>query len=130
MRISDWSSDVCSSDLRLRSAAMSTTYTIDTSTSRATPVSAPMKRMTVHAIRKRKGTDQPLVMLTAYTAPMAHLFDPHCDMLLVGDSLGQVIYGLPSTVPVTLEMMAAHGSAVARVSYPGLIIIDLPFGSN
>src|SRR3546814_10099147 len=74
MRISDWSSDVCSSDLtsieRLRSAAMSTTYTIDTSTSRATPVSAPMKRMMVPAIRKRKGTDQPLVMLTAYTAPI------------------------------------------------------------
>src|SRR3546814_3921382 len=68
-------------------------------------------------------------MLTAYTAPMAHLFDPHCDMLLVGDSLGQVIYGLPSTVPVTLEMMAAHGSAVVRGSYHGLIIIDLPFGS-
>src|SRR3546814_20081213 len=87
MRISDWSSDVCSSDLRLRSAAMSTTYTIDTSTSRATPVSAPMKRMTVHAIRKRKGTDQPLVMLTAYTAPMAHLFDPHCDMLLSSEEL-------------------------------------------
>ncbi len=108
---------------------MSTTYTIDTSTSRATPVSAPMKRMTVPAIRKRKGADQPLVMLTAYTAPMAHLFDPHCDMLLVGDSLGQVIYGLPSTVPVTLEMMAAHGSAVVRGSYHSLIIIDLPFGS-
>src|SRR3546814_18132901 len=73
---------------------MSTTYTIDTSTSRATPVSAPMKRMTVPAIRKRKGTDQPLVMLTAYTAPIANLFDPHCDLLLVGARLGQVIYGL------------------------------------
>src|SRR3546814_17959936 len=109
---------------------MSTTYTIDTSTSRATPVSAPMKRMTVPAIRKRKGTDQPLVMLTAYTAPMAHLFDPHCDMLLVGDSLGQVLYGLPPTVPVTPEMMAAHGSAVVRGRYHGLPILHLPFASH
>ncbi|MCM8730794.1 3-methyl-2-oxobutanoate hydroxymethyltransferase [Hephaestia sp. GCM10023244] len=108
---------------------MSTTYTIDTSTSRATPVSAPMKRMTVPAIRKRKAAGAPLVMLTAYTAPMAQLLDPHCDMLLVGDSLGQVIYGLPSTVPVTLEMMAAHGSAVVRGSYHSLIVVDMPFGS-
>ena len=59
-------------------------------------------------------TEQPVVMLTAYTARMAQLLDPHCDMLLVGDSLGQVIYGLPSTVPVTLDMMVAHGAAVVR----------------
>ncbi|MBR0552179.1 3-methyl-2-oxobutanoate hydroxymethyltransferase [Stakelama marina] len=109
---------------------MSTTYTIDSSTSRATPVSAPMKRLTVPAIRKRKGADnEPLVMLTAYTVRMAQLLDPHCDMLLVGDSLGQVIYGLPSTVPVTLEMMAAHGAAVVRGSYHALVVIDMPFGS-
>jgi 3-methyl-2-oxobutanoate hydroxymethyltransferase len=107
---------------------MSTTYTIDSSTSRATPVSAPMKRLTVPAIRKRKG-GEPLVMLTAYTVRMAQLMDPHCDMLLVGDSLGQVIYGLPSTIPVTLEMMAAHGAAVVRGSYHALVIIDMPFGS-
>ncbi len=55
-------------------------------------------------------------MLTAYTMRMAQLLDPHCEMLLVGDSLGQVIYGLPSTVPVTLEMMCAHGAAVVRGS--------------
>ncbi|MGN6376102.1 MAG: 3-methyl-2-oxobutanoate hydroxymethyltransferase, partial [Sphingomonas sp.] len=112
---------------------MSTTYTIDGSTSRATPVSAPMKRLTVPAIRKRKaaiaGGAEPLVMLTAYTVRMAQLLDPHCDMLLVGDSLGQVIYGLPSTIPVTLEMMAAHGAAVVRGSYHSLVIIDMPFGS-
>ena len=95
---------------------MSTTFTIDSSTSRATPVSAPMKRVTVPAVRQRKGTE-PLVMLTAYTVRTAQLLDSHCDMLLVGDSLGQVIYGLPSTVPVTLEMMAAHGAAVVRGSY-------------
>ncbi|MBW4331413.1 3-methyl-2-oxobutanoate hydroxymethyltransferase [Stakelama sp. CBK3Z-3] len=107
---------------------MSTTYTIDTATSRANPTPAPMKRMTVPAIRRRKGGD-PLVMLTAYTVRMAQLLDPHCDMLLVGDSLGQVIYGLPSTVPVTLEMMVAHGAAVVRGSYHAMVVIDMPFGS-
>jgi 3-methyl-2-oxobutanoate hydroxymethyltransferase len=112
---------------------MSTTYTIDSSTSRATPVSAPMKRLTVPAIRRRKAEiasgAAPLVMLTAYTVRTAQLLDPHCDMLLVGDSLGQVIYGLPSTLPVTLEMMAAHGAAVVRGSYHALVIVDMPFGS-
>lgn len=104
------------------------TFTIDTSTSRATPVSAPMKRLTIPAIRRQKG-GTPLVMLTAYTVRTAQLLDPHCDILLVGDSLGQVIYGLPSTVPVTLEMMAAHGAAVVRGSHHALVIIDMPFGS-
>ncbi|MBA4040248.1 MAG: 3-methyl-2-oxobutanoate hydroxymethyltransferase, partial [Sphingobium sp.] len=107
---------------------MSTTYTLDTATSRATPTPAPMKRLTVPAIRARKGGD-PLVMLTAYTVRMAQLLDPHCDLLLVGDSLGQVIYGLPSTIPVTLEMMAAHGAAVVRGSYHAVVVIDMPFGS-
>jgi 3-methyl-2-oxobutanoate hydroxymethyltransferase len=113
---------------------MSTTFTIDTSTSRATPVAAPMKRLTIPAVRRRKaeiarGQGTPLVMLTAYTVRTAQLLDPHCDLLLVGDSLGQVIYGLPSTVPVTLEMMAAHGAAVVRGSYHAAVIIDMPFGS-
>jgi len=57
------------------------------------------------------------------------LLDPHCEMLLVGDSLGQVIYGLPSTVPVTLEMMCAHGAAVVRGSWHALVGVDMPFGS-
>uniref|UniRef100_UPI001576C967 3-methyl-2-oxobutanoate hydroxymethyltransferase n=1 Tax=Sphingomonas bacterium TaxID=1895847 RepID=UPI001576C967 len=113
---------------------MSTTYTIEAATSRATPVSAPMKRLTVPAIRARKagiaaGTAAPLVMLTAYTVRTAQLLDPHCDLLLVGDSLGQVVYGLPSTVPVTLEMMAAHGAAVVRGSHRAVVVIDMPFGS-
>ncbi|HWK36494.1 3-methyl-2-oxobutanoate hydroxymethyltransferase [Sphingomonas sp.] len=107
---------------------MSTTFTIDTSTSRANPTPAPMKRLTIPAIQARKGGD-PLVMLTAYTVRMAQLLDPHCDMLLVGDSLGQVIYGLPSTLPVTLDMMCAHGAAVVRGSYHALVVIDMPFGS-
>jgi 3-methyl-2-oxobutanoate hydroxymethyltransferase len=109
------------------------TYTIDTSTSRANPTPAPMRRLTVPKIQERKGpdgkTDQPIVMLTAYTARMAQLLDPHCDMLLVGDSLGQVIYGLPSTIPVTLEMMCAHGAAVVRGSWHAVVAIDMPFGS-
>lgn len=107
---------------------MSTTFTVDAATSRATPVSAPMKRLTIPAIRRGKGRT-PLVMLTAYTVRTAQLLDPHCDLLLVGDSLGQVIYGLPSTVPVTLEMMAAHGAAVVRGSHHAVVIIDMPFGS-
>ncbi len=107
---------------------MSTTYTIDTSTSRANPTPAPMKRLTVPAILARKGKE-PLVMLTAYTVRMAQLLDPHCDLLLVGDSLGQVIYGLPSTLAVTLDMMCAHGAAVVRGSYHSVVVIDMPFGS-
>jgi len=112
------------------------TFTIDTSTSRATPSPVPGKRMTVPSIRGRKApdadgfkTEQPVVMLTAYTMRMAQLLDPHCDMLLVGDSLGQVIYGLPSTIPVTMEMMCAHGAAVVRGSWHALVAVDMPFGS-
>jgi 3-methyl-2-oxobutanoate hydroxymethyltransferase len=104
------------------------TYTLDTATSRANPTPAPMKRLTVPTIRNRKGKE-PIVMLTAYTTRMAQLLDPHCDVLLVGDSLGQVIYGLPSTLPVTLEMMIAHGAAVVRGSYHSVVIVDMPFGS-
>src|SRR5215218_1006398 len=108
------------------------TFTLDTATSRATPSPVPGKRMTVPAIRGRKKdgvTEQPLVMLTAYTMRMAQLLDPHCEMLLIGDSLGQVIYGLPSTVPVTMEMMCGHGAAVVRGSWHALVAVDMPFGS-
>jgi 3-methyl-2-oxobutanoate hydroxymethyltransferase len=107
---------------------MSTTYTLDTATSRAHPLPEPVRRLTVPAIQKRKG-GEPVVMLTAYTARMAQLLDRHCDLLLVGDSLGQVIYGLDTTVKVTLEMMIAHGAAVVRGSYRSVVVIDLPFGS-
>jgi 3-methyl-2-oxobutanoate hydroxymethyltransferase len=108
------------------------TFTIDSSTSRATPSPVPGKRMTAPALRARKvngRTDQPIVALTAYTMRMAQLLDGHCDMLLVGDSLGQVIYGLPSTVPVTLDMLCAHGAAVVRGSWHALVAVDMPFGS-
>jgi len=108
------------------------TFTIDTSTSRATPSPVPGKRMTAPSIRARKAdgkTAEPIVMLTAYTMRMAQLLDPHCEMLLVGDSLGQVIYGLPSTIPVTMDMMCAHGAAVVRGSWHALVAVDMPFGS-
>lgn len=111
---------------------MSTTFQLDTATSRANPTPAPMKRLTVPVIRQRKldgVTAEPVVMLTAYTARQAQLLDEHCDLLLVGDSLGQVIYGLPSSVPVTLDMMAAHGAAVVRGSYHAVVVVDLPFGT-
>lgn len=111
---------------------MSTTFQLDTATSRANPTPAPMKRLTIPAIRKRKvdgKTAEPIVMLTAYTARQAQLLDAHCDLLLVGDSLGQVIYGLPSSVPVTLDMMAAHGAAVVRGSYHAAVLVDMPFGT-
>ena len=111
---------------------MSTTFQLDTATSRANPTPTPMKRLTIPAIRKRKVdgvTAEPVVMLTAYTARQAQLLDAHCDLLLVGDSLGQVIYGLPSSVPVTLDMMAAHGAAVVRGSWHAAVVVDMPFGS-
>lgn len=111
---------------------MSTTFQLDTATSRANPTPAPVKRLTIPAVRRRKKdgvTAEPVVMLTAYTARMAQLLDAHCDMLLVGDSLGQVIYGLPSSVPVTLDMMIAHGAAVVRGSWHAAVLIDMPFGS-
>ncbi len=111
---------------------MSTTFQLDTSTSRANPTPQPMRRLTVPKIRQRKVdgvTAEPIVMLTAYTARQAQLLDAHCDVLLIGDSLGQVIYGLPSTVPVTLEMMANHAAAVVRGSYHALVVVDMPFGS-
>ena len=111
---------------------MSTTFQLDTATSRAHPTPAPMRRLNIPAIRKRKQdgvTAEPIVVLTAYTARQAQLLDAHCDLLLVGDSLGQVIYGLPSSVPVTLDMMAGHGAAVVRGSYHAAVIVDMPFGA-
>ncbi|MGH7047858.1 MAG: 3-methyl-2-oxobutanoate hydroxymethyltransferase [Stellaceae bacterium] len=75
-----------------------------------------------------KGAQQPIVGLTAYTAPIARLLDPHVDFLLVGDSLGMVVYGFDSTLPVTLEMMIAHGAAVMRATTRALVVVDLPFG--
>ncbi|MCI4661711.1 MAG: 3-methyl-2-oxobutanoate hydroxymethyltransferase [Neomegalonema sp.] len=84
--------------------------------------------MTVPAFRARKGSD-PLVCLTSYTAHVARLCDAQCDMLLVGDSLGMVIHGMPNTLGVTLEHMIMHGQAVVRGASKALVVVDLPFGS-
>lgn len=86
------------------------------------------KRLTTASIRAMKGNDR-VVCLTAYTTPIARLLDPHCDLLLVGDSLGMVLYGLETTVGVTLDMMVAHGRAVMRGASHACVIVDLPFGS-
>ncbi|MGV3577712.1 3-methyl-2-oxobutanoate hydroxymethyltransferase [Brevundimonas sp.] len=87
-----------------------------------------VKRITVPEITARKG-GEPIVMLTAYDAPTAEIMDAQCDVLLVGDSLGMAVHGLPSTVGVTLEMMILHGQAVMRGSKRALVVIDMPFGS-
>lgn len=87
-----------------------------------------VKRLTVLDIAARKG-GTPLVVLTCYTAPMARIIDNHVDVLLVGDSLGMVLYGMESTLPVTLDMMIRHGRAVAQNSAKALVVVDMPFGS-
>jgi 3-methyl-2-oxobutanoate hydroxymethyltransferase len=89
---------------------------------------AARKPVTVSAIRNAKGGD-PLVCLTAYTTPVAQALDEACDLLLVGDSLGMVVYGMESTIPVTLDMMIAHGAAVVRGAKRALVVVDLPFGA-
>jgi len=87
-----------------------------------------VKRITVTDIASRKG-GVPIVVLTCYTAPMARILDSHVDILLVGDSLGMVLYGMDSTLPVTLDMMIAHGRAVVSSSLRPLVVVDMPFGS-
>ncbi|KQR68983.1 3-methyl-2-oxobutanoate hydroxymethyltransferase [Rhizobium sp. Leaf384] len=89
---------------------------------------APRRRLTPSAIQALKG-ERPIVSLTAYTTPIARLLDPHMDFLLVGDSLGMVLYGMESTLGVTLEMMIAHGQAVMRGTTSACVVVDMPFGS-
>lgn len=85
-------------------------------------------KITVPALKQRKGKD-PIVCLTAYTTPMARLLDPHVDLLLVGDSLGMVQYGYPSTLAVDVDTMIRHGAAVTRGAKRACVIVDMPFGS-
>ena len=87
-----------------------------------------IRRKTVKDIAKAKG-GEPLVCLTAYDATVAEILDPHCDILLVGDSVGMVVHGLPSTVGVTMEMMILHGQAVMRGASQAFVVVDMPFGS-
>ena len=86
------------------------------------------QRLSSRDIAARKGTT-PIVCTTAYTAPMAGFMDPHVDLLLVGDSMGMVIYGMTTTLGVTLDMAIAHGQAVMRGSAKACVVVDLPFGS-
>jgi 3-methyl-2-oxobutanoate hydroxymethyltransferase len=87
-----------------------------------------IKRLTAPDIRARKG-GEPIVCLTSYHAHTARLLDRHCDLILVGDSLGMVMHGLETTVPVTLDMMILQGLAVMRGSKRALVVVDMPFGS-
>jgi 3-methyl-2-oxobutanoate hydroxymethyltransferase len=87
-----------------------------------------VRRTTAADIAGRKGK-APVVCLTAYSAPMAEVLDDHCDLLLVGDSVGMVVHGLPNTVGVTLEMMILHGQAVMRGARRAMVVVDMPFGS-
>lgn len=86
------------------------------------------KRLTAPDIRSRKGS-LPIVMLTSYHAHTARIVDRHCDVILVGDSLGMVMHGFETTIPVTLDMMILQGHAVMRGSRRALVVIDMPFGS-
>jgi 3-methyl-2-oxobutanoate hydroxymethyltransferase len=88
----------------------------------------PSRRPTPPDIRARKG-GAPLVCLTAYTTPVARLVDPHCDIVLVGDSVAMVMHGLPSTLQATMDMMVLHGQAVARGLERAVMVVDLPFGA-
>jgi len=87
-----------------------------------------LKTMTPPDVAARKG-GAPLVCLTAYTTPMARLVDRHCDIVLIGDSVGMVLHGLPSTLGVTLDMMILHGKAVRRGLERALMVVDMPFGA-
>src|SRR6202167_4812804 len=91
-------------------------------------VQSAIKRKTARDIRARKN-GEPIVMLTSYHAHTAALVDRHCDVILVGDSLGMVMHGLETTIPVTLDMMILQGHAVMRGSRHALVVVDLPFGS-
>ncbi len=87
-----------------------------------------IKRLTAPDILARKG-GEPIVALTSYHAHTARIVDKHCDVILVGDSLGMVMHGMETTVPVTLDMMILQGRAVMRGSSRALVVVDMPFGS-
>lgn len=87
-----------------------------------------VRRLAAPDIAARKG-GEPLVCLTAYDALTAALLDAHCDLLLVGDSVGMAVHGMPNTVGVTLDMMILHGQAVMRGSKRAMVVVDMPFGT-
>ena len=89
---------------------------------------SPLRPVLPPDIRARKGSE-PLVVLTAYTTPVARLVDAHCDVALVGDSVGMVLHGFASTLGVTMEMMILHGRSVVKGCQKAMVVIDMPFGS-
>ena len=89
---------------------------------------APLKRLMAPDIAAKKGRE-PIVSLTAYHAHTAAIADRYCDFLLVGDSLGMVMHGYETTVPVPLDLMIMHGRAVVRGARHALVVVDMPFGS-
>ena len=91
-------------------------------------VQSATKRLTSVDIAKMKG-GTPIVALTAYHAHTARMVDGLAEIILVGDSLGMVMHGLETTVPVTLDMMILQGHAVMRGSSRSLVVVDMPFGS-
>src|SRR6202048_4919784 len=92
------------------------------------PPHAEQRRLPAPDIRARRG-GEPIVMLTSYHAHTARILDQHCDVILVGDSLGMVMHGLETTIPVTLDMMILQGHAVMRGSKRALVVVDMPFGT-
>ncbi|MCK5374269.1 MAG: 3-methyl-2-oxobutanoate hydroxymethyltransferase [Alphaproteobacteria bacterium] len=87
------------------------------------------RKITLEDIKNHQKDDEPLVCLTSYTAPMTRILDPHCDMLLVGDSLGMVVYGMKNTLCVTLDMMVNHGKAVMRAASHAFVVVDMSYGT-
>ncbi len=85
-------------------------------------------RLAPDAIRARKGGD-PVVCLTAYTAPTARIMDPHVDLILIGDSVAMTLYGMESTVGISLDTMILHGKAVSGASSQACVVLDLPAGT-
>lgn len=86
-------------------------------------------RFNLQDLQNKKSAGEPISCLTCYTTPMAKILDPHCDVLLVGDSLGMVVYGMDNTLDVTLDMMINHGKAVMRGVDNAFVIVDLPHGT-
>src|SRR5438477_617803 len=103
-------------------------FAVDVRLGKSVSATRGTRALTPPDIAARKG-GIPLVCLTAYTTPIAQLVDPHCDIVLVGDSVGMVLHGLSSTLGVTLKMMIMHGQAVRRGLEQALMVVDMPFGS-
>ena len=86
-------------------------------------------KISVNDIQSRKKPAEPIVCLTAYTAQIAKILDPHCDLMLVGDSMAMVLYGMDSTIGITLDTMINHGKAVAKTANHACVVVDMPFGT-